>query len=52
MKPTIRLTILTAIALFCALVGAPNARAAGNIFENIAIPGDPGRFFPEIRTSA
>ena len=39
----IRLTIITAIALFCAilLAAAPNARAAGNIFEHIAAPQEP-----------
>jgi opacity protein-like surface antigen len=41
MKHTIRLAIITAITLFCAiLLAAPNARAAGNIFEHM-IPGDP-----------
>jgi outer membrane immunogenic protein len=42
MKHTIRLAVITAITLFCAilLAAAPNARAAGNIFEHM-IPTDP-----------
>jgi outer membrane immunogenic protein len=42
MKHTIRLAIITAITLFCAilLAAAPNARAAGNIFEHFASPTD------------
>jgi opacity protein-like surface antigen len=53
MKPTIRRTILAGprsataatiaifTAIFFAFSTAPNARAAGNIFEHIAQPGDP-----------
>src|SRR5437016_3205554 len=44
-KPTMRIRFLSATAILCAIFlafsAAPNGRAAGNIFEHIAIPQEP-----------